>query len=198
MNLALFDFDDTITTREVFRPFLAVAVAPHRIAIARVVLAPVGLGYRLGLISGAFVRACIIRFGFTGVALADLQATGRDFADATLPSVMRPEALARLDWHRAQGDRIVVVSGSLDLYLAHWCEERGIELICSSLEHRNGRLTGRYEGEQCFGLEKARRVRAAYDLAAFPVIYAYGDSKDDLDMIGLAHKKFYQWKEVQA
>lgn len=93
------------------------------------------------------------------------------------------------------GDRIVVVSGALDVYLSHWCQEHGLELLCSRLESREGRLTGRYRGEQCVNAEKSRRVRAAYDLASYPVVYAYGDTKEDHHLLGIAQCRYFQWQE---
>ena len=39
---------------------------------------------------------------------------------------------------------MVIVSGSLDLYLRPWCESLGLGLICNRLESHDGRLTGRY------------------------------------------------------
>ncbi len=45
MNLALFDFDGTITTRETFADFMHFAVTRRRLAVGRVVLAPVVIGY---------------------------------------------------------------------------------------------------------------------------------------------------------
>ena len=113
-----------------------------------------------------------------------------------LPSTLRPRALERLEWHRSQGDRIVVVSASLDVYIAPWCAERGLEFICTTLEERDGRLTGRYVDGDCCGPEKARRIRARCDLGRYSVIYAYGDSGEDREMMALAHKKFYRWQEI--
>ncbi|MFP1464004.1 haloacid dehalogenase-like hydrolase [Escherichia coli] len=66
-------------------------------------------------------------------------------------------------------------------------------LPCNS---RNGILTGRYEGRQCVLTEKARLVRERYDLATYPTIYAYGDTPEDLDMLAIATKQYYQWQEV--
>src|SRR6185503_13334388 len=40
MNLALFDFDGTITHRDTFTPFLRFAVRPERMALARIFLSP--------------------------------------------------------------------------------------------------------------------------------------------------------------
>ena len=111
-------------------------------------MAPMIVGYKLGLVSGVRVRAAIVRFGFAGVSLSDYQRHGRAFADHQLPKVIRPDMLKRIEWHKAQGDTVVVVSGALDVYLRHWCATHQLPLICSALEERDGALTGRYQGEQ--------------------------------------------------
>jgi HAD superfamily phosphoserine phosphatase-like hydrolase len=90
----------------------------------------------------------------------------------------------------------MVVSGALDVYLRHWCRKHDVDLICSSLEVENGRLTGRFRGAQCVGAEKPRRVRETCKLDDFPVVYAYGDTTEDFDLLSIAHKKFYRWQEV--
>jgi len=196
LNLALFDFDGTITTREMFPDFMRFSVAPRRLAAGKVLLAPWIGGYRMGVVSGNRVRSRIVHFGFRGVPEASVREAGQAFARDVLPGVVRPVALDRIRWHQAQGDRVVVVSGSLDFYLSPWCQAQGLELICSRLETSDGRLTGRYLGEQCVGESKARRVRAGCDLAAFRTVYAYGDTHEDLQMLALAEKKYFRWRET--
>ena len=198
MNLALFDFDGTITTREMLPDFIRQATLPRRLTVGKVLLAPLVIGYRMGVVSGTVVRAAIARFCFTGMPLAMLEAHGVRFAETALPPVIRAEALARIDWHKRQGDTIVVVSGAFDVYLRHWCHEHGLALICSTLQHRNGVLTGRYQGRQCVLEEKARRVRAAYDLSCYGRIYAYGDTKEDFGLLALAHERYYRWQPMPA
>lgn len=196
MNLALFDFDGTITTRETFPDFMRHAVAPRRLALGTLLLAPLIAGHRLGAVSGVRVRASIIEFGLRGVAEAAVAQAGEAFARDVLPPLLRPGAMQRIDWHQARGDTVVVVSGGLDVYLSHWCRQQGLALICSTLESAAGVLTGRYEGEQCVAAEKCRRVRAAYDVDGFPVVYAYGDTSEDLDLLGMADEKFFRWRKV--
>jgi phosphatidylglycerophosphatase C len=125
-----------------------------------------------------------------------VRAVGRRFSREVLPEVLRPMAMERIRWHKEQGDKIVVVSGALDIYLEHWCRDQGLDLLCSRLEIVDGTLTGRYDGLQCVGAEKSRRVREACELHRFPVVYAYGDTHEDLDMLGMASKKFYRWQEM--
>lgn len=195
-GLALFDFDGTITTRETFPDFMRFAVAPARLALGWALLAPVVLGYRRGWVGGNFTRACIVQAGLRGVDAARLKARGEAFAHDVLPGLLRPEAMARIDWHRARGDRIVVVSGGLDTYLSPWCRRHGLELQCSVLAERGGRMTGGYVGEQCVGEEKVRRVRALCDPAAYPAIHAYGDTHEDHAMLAMAQHRTYRWQPM--
>lgn len=198
MILALFDFDGTITTHETMPDFVRGSVSRPRLLLGQLLLAPFVLGYKSGLVSGVLIRRAIVRFGYTGAPVATIEAAGRHFAQTYLPQVLRPEAMQRIAWHKAQGHKVAVVSGGLDAYLAPWCDEHGLDLICSSLEHREGVLTGRYLGQQCVLAEKARRVRERYDVGACSIVYAYGDTAEDRNLLDLASKRYYRWQEVGA
>ena len=190
-DLALFDFDGTLTTRETFPAFMRYAVVRPRLLAGGVLLAPVVFGYRRGWVAGNPTRASIVQMGLRGVDAERLRAQGAAFARDVLPGVLRPEAMARLAWHRQRGDRVVVVSGGLDVYLAPWCAGQGVELLCSVLAERGGRITG-YAGPQCVGEEKVRRVHALCDLQAYAAIHAYGDTLEDLAMLAMAHHRTYR------
>ncbi|MBL8256752.1 MAG: HAD-IB family hydrolase [Pseudoxanthomonas mexicana] len=190
-DLALFDFDGTLTTRETFPDFMRYAVARPRLLAGSVLLAPVVFGYRRGWIAGNPTRASIVQVGLRGVEAARVHALGATFARDILPGVLRPDAMTRLAWHRERGDRVIVVSGGLDAYLLPWCEAQGVELACSVLAERNGRITG-YAGAQCVGDEKVRRVHALCDRTTYAAIHAYGDTHEDHAMLAMAHHKTYR------
>lgn len=196
MDLALFDFDGTLSTREMFPDFVHFAVPRWRLAIGKALLAPVIVGYKLGWVPGNFTRASILAAAFRGVDADALQRLGKRFADEVLAAALRPEAMARLRWHQSRGDVVAVVSGSLDLYLAPWCAQHGVALLCSVVETRAGRLTGRYRGPQCVGEEKARRVREHFDLTRFDCVYAYGDTHEDHALLSIADRRWYRWQEA--
>lgn len=195
-SLALFDFDGTLTTREMLPDFFRRAIPRRRLWIGRWLLAPLVIGYKLGAVPGTVVRAAIVRFGLTGLARADYERHGQAFADEVLPGVLRPEAMARLHWHQQRGDTVVVVSGAFDVYLAPWCQRQGVEVLCSTLEDNGTHLTGRYLGRQCVRSEKPARVRARYDLSRFERVYAYGDTVEDLDLLAIAHHRYYRGQEL--
>lgn len=201
MDLALFDFDSTITTRDTFAEFIRYAAPRWRVPWGVPLLAPLALGYRRGWVTGHLIRASAVRVGLGGMPLEVAQDRGARFSDEVLATIERPEVMARIAWHRARSDEILVVSGALDLYLAPWCRRHGLRWLSSELEVANGRLTGRYRGEQCVADAKRKRVLAAVDLAAYGAIHAYGDSPDDHAMLRMAQHAHYRgeaWVDPRA
>ncbi len=191
-DLALFDFDGTLTTCETFPIFVKRALSKSKLRAGWLRLWPLVLGYRMGLVSGVRVRAAIVRVGFKDHSVEALERAGAAFAKEFLPTAMRPEMVARLEWHRARGDRVVIVSGGLGAYLRPWADAQGLELLCSELAERDGICTGGFAGAQCVSAEKARRVCLSLDLNAYSCVHAYGDTPEDADLLALADEVWYR------
>lgn len=197
MDLALFDFDGTITTKGTYPGFVSLAVGPGRKLLGGIILGPLILGYQSRLVSDHVIRTTISRIGFRREVADRLRRCGERYAEEVLPGLIRPMALERIAWHKARGDQVVVVSASLDVYLEPWCRAIGVDVICTQLEARDGRLTGRYVRGDCCGEEKARRILERYRLADYATVHAYGDTEDDREMLELAHRQSFRWQEVR-
>jgi phosphatidylglycerophosphatase C len=196
MDLALIDFDGTITTKGVYPEFLRFAVSRRRKLTAGALVSPLIAGYKCGLISEPAIRLVLSRASFQGADPARVRALGEQFVRDVMPGLVRPIALERIAWHKDRGDRVVVVSASLDAYLIPWCRALALDLICTELEESAGRLTGRYVQGDCYGPEKVRRIRERLPLAEYGTIYAYGDTEDDRPMLDMADRKYFRWQEV--
>ena len=118
------------------------AVRPSRLIAGRALLIPVVVGYRLGLVSASNGRQIATRIGLQGEKAARVRKLGIEYATTVLPTLLQPPALERIDWHKGQGDCIVVVSASLDAYLNPWCKTMRVDAICTQLEEKGGRLLG--------------------------------------------------------
>lgn len=195
MTLALFDFDGTITKEDTFVRFVRFATPRLRLRLGTLALLPAILGYKAGRISAPALRAMISRIAFVGSKAAELEALGSEFVEQAIPSLVRNRAKDRLQWHHSKGHRIIVVSASLDVYLKHWCRAQNLEVICTLLEQKKGRMTGRYLEGDCSGEEKRRRILRYLDVGAHEEIYAYGDTAEDEPMLELATRRYYRWKE---
>jgi len=194
-SLALFDFDHTVTTTDTYSRFLRRVATPRQLAQAKWSVGPWLAGYRLGVVSAQAIRKRVTRLVFAGRRAEEIADHAQAYARETLPTLLRPEVMQRIAWHRAQGHRLVLVSASLDLYLQPWCARHGMELICNRLEARDGVLTGRYADGDC-GPRKEALIRARYDLTAYPRVFAYGDSREDRPMLALAHERWYGGRRI--
>ena len=196
MNIAFFDFDGTITNEDCFTKFIFYATPKHRLITGILLLSPVIFLHKLGLFPAAKIRPILAKFAFWHRSETLVFNIAKQFASEYLPSVLRTNAMARIEWHKARGDKVVVVSASLNPYLSYWCQTHGLDLICSELESKQAVLTGHYVHGDCGGENKVRFINRCFDLTQFDAIFAYGDTEEDHPMLELAHTKYYQWREV--
>ena len=184
--VAVFDFDGTVTDRDTLVPFLVLAFGRARVAATFAALAGTGLGYLLRRVSIDEFKRRVLRRLVADTSAPRLRALGPAHARALVPR-LRPDALARIGWHRAQGHRLVLVSSTLDLYLAHVGAQLGFDdVLCSRLATRGERFSGELEGADCTGPEKLRRLEALLgDLQAHE-LHVYGDSAGDRELLAAA------------
>ena len=192
--VAAFDFDGTITYRDTLLPFLLRLAGWGALLRAAVVMLPTLLGYGLRLIPNGVAKERVLQHFLAGMDDAALRRAGEDYARAQLPVMVRPAALARLHWHQRQGHRCVVISASIEHYVAPWARAAGFHdcLATRLAQDGAGRLSGHYAGENCYGAEKERRLRQLLGGLANVEIYAYGDSRGDRELLALADHAYYR------
>jgi HAD superfamily hydrolase (TIGR01490 family) len=195
--VAAFDFDGTVTDRDTLVPFLVTAFGRARVAAAFAALASTAFGYLLRRVSiDEFKRRVLARL-VAGAPAQRLRAHGPAHALALVPW-LRPQALRRIEWHRSQGHLLVLVSSTLDLYLADVGSALKFDhVLCSRLEvGRDGagieRFTGRLEGSDCTGAEKLRRVMALVGAPGDVELHVYGDSAGDRELLAAADHPHYR------
>lgn len=190
MHLALFDFDGTLTHRDSMFGYLRHVCGGPRLALGMVLCGPVLVGMVLKLVPRARAKEILLRHLLGGRTREALAERGASFV-AELDADLRPEAVARLEWHLQQGHRVLLVSASLDLWLAPWAEARGLTLLCTGARFEDGRFVG-LGTPNCRGPEKVARIRAELDPDQAERIYAYGDSGGDREMLALAHEPYLE------
>lgn len=192
MKLALFDFDGTVSKRDSFPLFIRYAVGRHSFLTGLCVLFPRILLYKVGRYPNYELKQDFLTCFFRGWEEDVFNRTARRFSAAKIPGIVRPQALECIRRHQEQEDRIVLVSASLENTLIDWCRRTDLDLLATRLEVIDGRITGRLQGKNCWGEEKAERVKQQFNISEFEEIYAYGDSAGDRAMLDLADKSFYR------
>ena len=200
MKLALFDFDGTVSNRDSFLLFIRHAVGERKFLLGVGVLSTRILLYTMGRYPNYQLKQDFLTHFFTDWEEEAFNRAARHFSAEKIPGILRPQAMRRIRRHQEQGDRVVLVSASLENTLTTWCGETGLDLLATRIEVVDGRITGRLQGKNCWGDEKVARIKTEYNTGAFDEIYAYGDSTGDRAMLAMADKPFYKYFEgaVQA
>ncbi|MHB1777036.1 MAG: HAD-IB family hydrolase [Acidimicrobiales bacterium] len=196
VTVAAFDFDGTLTRGGSVFPFL-VAVR-GTMPVLRAVLRGLPSLVRGGILSGSDAdRAKEELFTrlLAGLPADRVEAIGREFAERHLRLRLRADTRDRLDWHRKQGHRVVLVSASPEVYVQVAAEILGADgAVATRLQvGGGGLLTGRYEGKNTRGSEKYARVVGWLRSAGLvgngglqPELWAYGNSRGDLRLLQAA------------
>ncbi|MCE9624231.1 MAG: HAD-IB family hydrolase, partial [Deltaproteobacteria bacterium] len=125
---------------------------------------------------------------FQGKKAADVEAVGEKFARDVMPRYLNPTMIQRLKWHQDRGHRCIVISRSFDVYTRAWAKQYGVgEISVTELETaQDGTFTGKILGASCVGPEKARRLHALLGDRSQYIVYAYGDSDGDKELLASA------------
>ncbi len=191
MRLAVFDLDGTITRRDTLAPYALGFLLRRRLwrLPALVFVAPVVIGYALGLIDRGGLKSAFIRAALGGCRREALECwTGR-FIDHLTANGVFPQAIDTIREHARARDHLVLLSASTDLYVPMIGHRLGFqEVICTGVRWAGERLVGTLTTPNRRGEEKARCV--AQLRARYPGIemVAYGNAASDLEHLKLVER----------
>lgn len=183
--VAAFDVDETLTVRDCVIPFMRRVGGMGLLARSAVGAIPMLIRRDRNGVKAHFVSAI-----FADREMAEVESHGISFASMVADRWMRQDVCARLRWHQDQGHVVVLVSASLSAYLNPLGDLLEVDaVLCTELEIEENIYTGQIIGANCRGSEKAERLRiwceeAGIDISS--IEYAYGDSKGDTELIGMA------------
>ena len=187
MNLALFDFDGTLTSKDSLDEFLRYRVTREKYLVNMFKFIPYFILWQTKLMNNGVAKEHLFRIFFKGTDEDYFREIARDFSLIILDSIMNKERLAILKKHQKNGDRVIIVSASMQCWLQPWCDKNNIELLSTQLEFKNKKFTGRFLTKNCHGVEKINRVKELLNLEDYETIYAYGDSSGDDEILAAAH-----------
>jgi HAD superfamily hydrolase (TIGR01490 family) len=120
---------------------------------------------------------------------ARLMAESYAWFDETLRAHIAPRAVDKIDFHRQQGHRVVLISASTQFAVQPVAEYLRLDFLCTRLIDRADELTGQVVDPPCYGAGKVVWARRYADEqgARLSDAYLYTDSHSDrplLDAVG--------------
>jgi phosphatidylglycerophosphatase C len=132
-------------------------------------------------------KAAMCSYLLAGSPIEEAELAARRVAGIVVSDHLRDDVVSRLMWHQSQSHHIIVVSASFEPYVRLVCAHLGVEDVFASrwqIDSDGQYLTGRLEGANVRGEEKARIIRE--QLGIDNLEFAYGDSAGDAAMLALA------------
>ncbi len=127
------------------------------------------------------LKAAFIRSTLGGCSRGVLDAWTARFVPRLVQGGVWPDALACIARHRAQGDLLVLMSASVDLYVPAIARALGFaEVLCTPLRWQGDYLDGALAGPNCRGGEKARALKELRARHPGIEVTAYGNARSDL------------------
>lgn len=190
--LAVFDLDGTITRHDTLLPFLLGFLWRHPTRLLRLPLVlPAAVRFLVdrdhGRAKGALLHATL-----GGVPRATLEAWADAFVTRLCARGLFPQALSAIAEHRTRGERLVLMSASVDLYVPRIASALGFdEVECTRVLWKpTQRLDGRLLGSNCRGEQKRARLAELIERERPRRVYAYGNSRADLAHLALAQHAY--------
>lgn len=191
-----FDFDGTLTTSDTLLEFIKYAKGRGRFLMVFLMYSPLLVLMKLHLYPNWKAKQRIFAHLFAGMRIEKFDALCHDFAEES-QHLLRPKGITLVHEALVAGAQVFIVSASIDNWVRPFFDIRnlkGVQVLGTQIEVEDGKLTGRFKSNNCYGKEKVHRIaevlksfeRSEYEIEAF------GDSRGDKEMLAFADKGHFK------
>lgn len=191
-----FDFDGTLTTSDTLLEFIKYAKGRGRFLMVFLMYSPLLVLMKLHLYPNWKAKQQIFAHLFAGMRIEKFDALCRDFAEES-QHLLRPKGITLMHEALVAGAQVFIVSASIDNWVRPFFDIRnlkGVQVLGTQIEVEDGKLTGNFKSNNCYGKEKVHRIAEAlksFERSEYE-IEAFGDSRGDKEMLAFADKGHFK------
>lgn len=191
-----FDFDGTLTTSDTLLEFIKYAKGRGRFLMVFLMYSPLLVLMKLHLYPNWKAKQQIFAHLFAGMRIEKFDALCRSFAEES-QHLLRPKGITLMHEALVAGAQVFIVSASIDNWVRPFFDIRnlkGVQVLGTQIEVEDGKLTGRFKSNNCYGKEKVHRIAEAlksFERSEYE-IEAFGDSRGDKEMLAFADKGHFK------
>lgn len=191
-----FDFDGTLTTSDTLLEFIKYAKGRGRFLMVFLMYSPLLVLMKLHLYPNWKAKQQIFAHLFAGMRIEKFDALCRGFAEES-QHLLRPKSITLMHEALVAGAQVFIVSASIDNWVRPFFDIRnlkGVQVLGTQIEVEDGKLTGRFKSNNCYGKEKVHRITEAlksFERSEYE-IEAFGDSRGDKEMLAFADKGHFK------
>ena len=185
--IAVFDFDGTLTKKDSFIEFIRFVYGSRKLYMGLMMNIFLILAFKLHLYSNGLAKQKLFSYFFRGMEYDTFCKYGEEFVPK-LDAMLNPKGVQFLEHHQKQRHKIVIVSASMQEWIKPWCVKHNLSNFIGTQAKVSDEslLTGEFASDNCYGPEKLRRFLEVEPDRGSYILYAYGDSRGDREMIEFA------------
>lgn len=192
-KLILFDFDGTLVKRDSLLAFFYFTHGTFRFLWNMFISVPVIVVWKLGFMEAGKGKNWVLNVFYKGWTKKRLDENAKAYLTEKIPKLLFKDALDLIKSYQKEGNKVVVVSANVDIFLKHFCQKYHLNCICIELIYENGIYTGKFATPNCDKQEKVNRIEAKYNKSDFDKVIAFGNSSGDKAMLAWADESHYQY-----
>lgn len=191
-----FDFDGTLTTSDTLLEFIKYAKGRGRFLMVFLMYSPLLVLMKLHLYPNWKAKQQIFAHLFAGMRIEKFDALCHGFAEEN-QHLLRPKGITLMHEALVAGAQVFIVSASIDNWVRPFFDIRnlkGVQVLGTQIEVEDGKLTGNFKSNNCYGKEKVHRIAEAlksFERSEYE-IEAFGDSRGDKEMLAFADKGHFK------
>ena len=190
--IAAFDFDGTITTKDTLFHFIKYSFGWLKFIIGLIIFVPTFVSNLLKKITNSEAKEALFAIFFKNMTIEKFDELCNSY-QLNISQILNKQAIEKINWHKSQGHQLIIVSASIENWIAPWALSYGFErVIATKIEVKNNKLTGRFFTKNCNNIEKVNRLMDEFPERHTYVLYAYGDTTGDAELLELADFPFFK------
>lgn len=188
-----FDFDGTLTTKDTLLEFIRFTRGNTAFLFGFLLFSPLLVLMKLKLYPNWKTKQQVFSWFFKGMLIDDFNHLCTEFALHN-KQLLRPKGMKAIKKAIEEGSQVVIISASIDNWVRHFFDEMGNNIIVAGtkIEVNNNYLTGKFITNNCYGVEKVRRLQALFPQRETYTLIAFGDSRGDKELLAYANQGFYK------
>ena len=188
-----FDFDGTLTTKDTLLEFIRFARGNTAFLFGFLLFSPLLVLMKLKLYPNWKTKQWVFSWFFKGMLIDDFNHLCTEFALHN-KQLLRPKGMKAIKKAIEEGSQVVIISASIDNWVRPFFDEMGNNIIVAGtkIEVNNNYLTGKFITNNCYGVEKVRRLQALFPQRETYTLIAFGDSRGDKELLAYANQGFYK------
>ncbi len=188
-GIVFVDFDSVVLSKKTPVRFLSYAVGKRKMWFVRMLFRPLMWLQTLHIVKFKSLHERAFHYLFANKPQALLEEKAQRYSLEVLPKIIDRQTHQKIRWHLERHHEVVMISSGLSLWLTPWARNKGVAVVATEVEAKEGVLSGNFDPCECRGSERIRRIHQAYDLDDFDSVFIYTRHTDDRELLALSHDK---------